>query len=93
MILTWACKDTERLFREGVPGPFPEDIQQRAWDRLSLLHNAVSLKTLQSVRGNDCKPMQRRKGFYSLRINDQWRIVFKWSAPNATDVEISKHYR
>ncbi len=67
-------------------------IATRALNRLGMLDAAMSLKDLRSVRGNRLEALASdRKGQYSIRINDQYRICFEWKGENACRVEITDY--
>ena len=87
-------KDTERLFLGlAVPG-FPPDIRRRARMRLQRVVAAASLgdlavppsHRLERLRGN-------RAGQLSIRVNDQWRVCFRWTAEGAAEIEITDYHR
>jgi proteic killer suppression protein len=68
-------------------------MQQTARRKLKYLHEARSLDDLRSPPGNRLEPLKGdRKGFRSIRINDQWRICFKWSEGNAEAVAIVDYH-
>jgi toxin HigB-1 len=79
MIRSFRCRDTERIFRGGTSRAFPPEIQVRARQRLRLLHGASTLGDLAAIQGNQLEALQGdRAEEYSIRINQQWRITFKW---------------
>jgi proteic killer suppression protein len=66
------------------------NIQEQARTRLIRLDSATSLEDLRALRGNRLEALSgRRKGQFSIRINDQFRICFKWKAKGPADVEIT----
>lgn len=70
-----------------------EGIAKAALTRLLLLHAARSLADLAGIRGNRLEALKGgRKGQYSIRVNDQWRICFRWVQPDAQDVEIVDYH-
>jgi proteic killer suppression protein len=92
MIDSFRCKDTERLFR-GVRIPRWRAIERAATIKLQLLHAAVSLDFLRVPPGNRLEALKgNRKGQHSIRINDQWRLCFRWTARGAQDVEIVDYH-
>ena len=92
MIKTFACKDAQALFSGKSPKRF-RAFQQAVERKLQLLDSAASLDFLRSPPGNRLKALTgARKGQYSIRINDQWRICFEWRAGNAYDVEIVDYH-
>ncbi len=93
MIRSFRCRETERIFRGGVSTAFPPDIQARARRKLVLLDDAVDLNDLRQTPGNRLEALQGdRAGQYSIRINDQWRICFRWDQGEAHDVEITDYH-
>jgi toxin HigB-1 len=69
------------------------NIEEQARTRLIRLDSATSLADLRALRGNRLEALSRgRKGLFSIRINDQFRICFKWSAEGPTDVEIVDYH-
>jgi proteic killer suppression protein len=79
----------QRRFVKGVPN----DIMKVANRKLLQLHNARTLDDLRSPPGNMLEALSKdRKGQHSIRINDQWRICFRWSNGEAFDVEIVDYH-
>jgi len=71
-----------------------KDVQRQALRKLLSIDAAESIEDLKIPPGNKLERLKgNRKGQYSIRINDQWRICFKWSGGNATDVEIVDYHR
>ena len=68
----------------------PREMHRRAQIKLARLGAVTSLQDLQEIRGNRFEKLKgERHGQYSIRINDQYRICFKWEKENAVDVEIA----
>lgn len=88
MIVSFYCRETERIF-SGIYSPrIPYDVQDRVRVKLRWLNCADSLDDLKSPPGNKLEPLKgRRKGQYSIRVNAQWRICFKWKDGQVSDVE------
>ncbi len=71
----------------------PNNIQQRAYNKLRMLNNAASLQDLRIPPANHLEKLKRdREGQYSIRINEQWRICFSWQDSDAFDVEIVDYH-
>ena len=69
------------------------NIEAQARTRLIRLDSAISLDDLRAFRGNRLEALSgSRKGQFSIRINDQYRICFKWEAKGPTDVEITDYH-
>lgn len=93
MILSFACAETERVFRAELSRSFPLDIQRRARRTLLLLHAATDLRQMTVSPGNRLEALKGgRKGQHSIRVNDQWRICFRWRDGNAGDVEMVDYH-
>lgn len=93
MIKTFKDKETEKIFKLQFSRKLPNSIQQGAVRKLSYLHAAKELKDLTIPPANKLKKLSgNRKGQYSIRINDQWRICFKWRSSNVYDVEIVDYH-
>jgi proteic killer suppression protein len=93
MIKSFRCRETEKLCRRERSGKFPPDIQRQAQRKLYLLDAAVSLGDLRVPPGNRFEALAgNRKGRHSSRINDQWRICFRWKDNDAHDVEVVDYH-
>jgi proteic killer suppression protein len=89
MIRSFACKETERLFNDESSRRLPTQIQRMARRKLLLLHQARRLDDLRAPPGNRLEALRgNRAGQHSIRINNQWRICFRWQGEDASDVEI-----
>lgn len=92
MIQSFKDKRAERLFNDE-PVIELANIENQARTRLIRLHGATSLNDLRAFRGNRLEALSRdRKGQFSIRINDQYRICFRWEAKGPTDVEITDYH-
>ena len=90
MIKTFADSDTERLFFGQRPRRLPNSIWRGATRKLLILDGAESLQDLRVPPGNHLEKLRGvRADQYSIRINDQWRICFKWLDGHAYEVEIT----
>ncbi len=93
MIVSFACAETERIFRGERSRRFPPDIQNTARRKLEYLHRARLLNDLRMPPGNRLEALAGgRKGQHSIRVNDQWRICFVWREGNAERVEIVDYH-
>ena len=89
MIRSFKCKETERIWQGQSSRKLPSDIQDRALRKLRQLDAAASVEDLRNPPGNRLEALKGdRAGQMSIRINDQWRICFRWSKGDADDVEI-----
>ena len=93
MIESFHDKRTVALFLGQTVRGLPPNIQQRAFDKLRLLHAAATLDDLRVPRANALEKLAGgRKGQWSIRINDQWRICFGFAAGNAHNVEVVDYH-
>jgi proteic killer suppression protein len=93
MILSFRNKHTEQVFNRARSRKLPQDIQQVALRKLRMLHNAETLEDLRIPPANRLEALYGdREGQYSIRINDQWRICFRWDGQHAHDVEIVDYH-
>lgn len=92
MIKSFRCADTEVLFNNHPVARF-QAIERSARRKLLYLHQARTLNDLRAPPGSRLEALKGdRKGQYSIRINDQWRICFQWLEGNAYDVEIVDYH-
>lgn len=92
MIRSFRCQDTEALFDDRPVSRF-RHIERTARRKLLYLHRALRLQDLRAPPGNRLEALKGdRKGWYSIRINDQWRICFRWKDGDALDVEIVDYH-
>lgn len=92
MIQSFACQDAEKLFKSYSVRRF-KAIERVARRKLLMIHAATVLDTLKVPPGNRLEALKgARKGQHSIRINDQWRVCFRWSADGANDVEIVDYH-
>ncbi|MBU1607205.1 MAG: type II toxin-antitoxin system RelE/ParE family toxin [Alphaproteobacteria bacterium] len=93
MIGSFKDKRTEQLFRGGRVRGFPSDIVARARHKLTSLNAAHRLDDMRIPPSNRLEQLKAdRTGQYSIRINNQWRICFRWFDGNAFDVEICDYH-
>ena len=94
MIRGFRGKFAETIFRErAVPKGFPADLASVARRKLVMVNNAGMLSDLKSPPGNRLEALKGDlAGKHSIRINDQWRIVFQWTAEGPDEVEIVDYH-
>jgi toxin HigB-1 len=94
VIVSFKCSETRRIFEGFVSLHFPPDIQRVALRKLQMLGAAVSINDLRVPPKNCLKKLDGdRKGQYSIRINDQWRICFVLQGQGSfSDVEIVDYH-
>lgn len=93
MIKNFKCKETEKIFNGKFSKKLPNEIQRRALIKLHSIDVAEDIKDLLIPPSNKLEQLSGdRKGQYSIRINDQYRICFIWHDNNALDVEIVDYH-
>jgi proteic killer suppression protein len=93
MIQSFRDHETERLFLREPVKRYPPSLRRPALRKLLLLEAAESLDDLRVPPGNRLERLRgNREGQYSIRINSQWRICFRWDAGDAFDVEIVDYH-
>lgn len=93
MIQSFADKLTAAIFEGHEVRKLPKTIQATARRKLKLIDSAAALESLRVPPGNRLEPLKGdRSGQWSIRINDQWRICFKWDGGHAFDVEIVDYH-
>jgi proteic killer suppression protein len=93
VIVSFACAETERIFRGQRSRRFPPSVQNVARRKLEYLHRARTLQDLRMPPGNRLEALRGdRSGQHSIRVNDQWRICFTWQGSNAERVEMVDYH-
>jgi len=93
MIVSFSSKETEKIWLGERVGKLPLEIQQVGRRKLRMLHNSQNLADLRVPPSNRLEKLSGNlKEFYSIRINDQWRVVFKWLDGNAAEVRIIDYH-
>jgi proteic killer suppression protein len=93
MIYSFADRKTADFFAERRSRSLPPSIQRVALRKLAQLHAVTKLEQLGVPPGNRLEALKGRQvGFHSIRINDQWRIRFRWEGEGAHEVEIIDYH-
>jgi proteic killer suppression protein len=93
MIQSFKYTETEKIFKREFSKKLPRDIQRIAFRKLRMLNRSVSLNDLRVPPANRLQKLHgEREGQLSIRINDQYRICFKWKSNDAYDVEIVDYH-
>jgi proteic killer suppression protein len=93
MIQTFRCAETQRIRNGEFSRRLPRDVQPIALRKLRMLNSARRVGDLAVPPNSGLEALKgRRKGQYSIRINDQWRICFRWMDGGPTDVEIVDYH-
>ncbi len=93
MIVSFANRETDRVWQREFSKKLPSDIQRTAYRKLMMLNAATELGDLKAPPANRLEKLSgSREGQHSIRINQQWRICFVWQNGNATQVEIVDYH-
>ncbi|MCY4199635.1 MAG: type II toxin-antitoxin system RelE/ParE family toxin [Gammaproteobacteria bacterium] len=96
MVESFANQLAEDLFYDRVSRKtrsFPPELRRAARRKLFYLHDAAEMNDLRAPPGNRLEALTGdRKGYFSIRINDQWRVVFRWWRGQALDVEVVDYH-
>jgi proteic killer suppression protein len=93
VISSFRDRETEKIWNQEFSKRLPPAIQQMAYRKLVMLARSKSLEDLKIPPSNRLEQLKgNRRGQYSIRINDQWRICFKFSEGNAFDVSIEDYH-
>ena len=93
MIISFKDKEAEKIWNGMVSTKLPFEIQQIARRKLRMINNSQNINDLRIPPANQLKKLQGDlKNKYSIRINDQWRIVFNWDGSNGLDLEIIDYH-
>jgi len=93
VIASFRDKETETLWQTGRSRRLPPSLQRRAFRKLAILNAAVALENLLVPPENNLEALRgNRAGQHRIRINDQYRVCFRWHEGNAFDVEIVDYH-
>ena len=94
MLRSFGSKETEKVWKGIRSTKLPPEIQNIARRKLRMINNSFDLKELRIPPSNWLEKLSaNRKDFYSIRINDQWRIIFKWEEGHALEVAIVDYHK
>ncbi len=94
MLRSFGSKETEKIWNGVRSSKLPPEVQKIGRRKLRMINNSVDLKDLRIPPSNRLEKLSgNRKDFYSIRINDQWRIIFIWEAGHALQVEIVDYHK
>jgi proteic killer suppression protein len=89
MIISFGTKDTEKIWEGHITKRIPIEIQTIGRRKMRMLNNSQNISDLRIPPSNRLEQLAGKgKDFYSIRINDQWRIVVRWEGNQAAEVEI-----
>ncbi|WP_152269620.1 type II toxin-antitoxin system RelE/ParE family toxin [Agriterribacter humi] len=93
MIISFGNSDTEKIWNGIRVKKLPVEIQNIGRRKLRMLNNSADLADLRIPPSNRLEKLSGKlKDFYSIRVNDQWRIIFKWNSGNAFEAEIIDYH-
>lgn len=93
MIVSFDDKETEKIWNGFVSRKLPREIQETARRKLRMINNSIDISDLRIPPANRLEKLKGDlKEFYSIRINNQWRITFKWENGNAFEVKIVDYH-
>jgi len=93
MIVSFGDKATRKIWEGARVKGFAIDIQETARRKLRMLNNSSDIQDLMIPPSNQLEKLKGNlKDFYSIRVNDQWRVIFKWKNGNAYDVELIDYH-
>lgn len=93
MIVSFGSKETSKIWEGERIKKMPPEIQEIGRRKLRMLNNSQNIEDLRVPPSNRLEKLHGAlKEFYTIRINDQWRIIFKWSNGNASLVEIVDYH-
>lgn len=93
MIVSFRSKATEQIWNGNRVKKMPIDIQKIGRRKLRMLNNSQNMADLRIPPSNRLEKLSGNlSGFYSIRINKQWRIIFEWHSGNASEVEIVDYH-
>jgi len=93
MILSFKDKEVEKIWNGKVSSKLPYEIQHTARRKLRMINNSQDINDLRTPPGNKLEKLHGNlKNKYSIRINDQWRIIFCWDERNSSEVEIIDYH-
>jgi proteic killer suppression protein len=93
MIISFKDKEAEKIWNGVVSKRLPFEIQQITRRKLRMINNSQNINDLRIPPGNRLEKLQGDlKNKYSIRINDQWRIIFCWDGSNSLDIEINDYH-
>ena len=93
MIVSFGSKETEMIWNGIRVKKMPIEVQNVGRRKLRMLNNSQDLMDLKIPPSNRLEKLSGNlKGFYSIRLNKQWRIIFKWNSGNASEVEITDYH-
>ena len=93
MIKSFGSKETEKVWKGIRSKKFPFEIQKIRRRKLRMINNSLDINDLQAPPSNRLEKLKcDLKNYYSIRINKQWRIIFKWKSGNSFEINITDYH-
>ena len=94
MIRSFGSKETEKIWNGFRSKKIPPEVQKVSRRKLRMINNSIDINDLRIPPSNRLEKLKGNlKDFHSIRINDQWRIIFRWEAGHAQEVEIADYHK
>ena len=94
MIRSFGSKETEKIWNGVRSKKIPPEVQKVCRRKLRMINNSIDINDLRIPPSNRLEKLKGNlKDFHSIRINDQWRIIFRWEAGHANEVEIADYHK
>ena len=94
MIRSFGSKETEKIWNGSRSKKIPPEVQNVGRRKLRMINNSIDINDLRIPPSNRLEKLKGNlKDFHSIRINDQWRIIFRWEAGHAQEVEIADYHK
>ena len=94
MIRSFKSKETEKVWHGKRSAKLPLEVQKVGRRKLRMLNNSIDINDLRIPPSNRLEKLSGKfAGFYSIRVNDQWRIIFKWLEGHSFDVQIINYHK
>ncbi len=93
MIKSFSCEETEKIWKGFPSRKLPQSIQNVARRKLRMINNSHNINDLRIPPANHLERLKGNlKGYYSIRINDKYRIIFKWKSKDAFETKIIDYH-
>jgi len=93
MIVSFKDKETEKIWKGIVSKKLPREIQEVARRKLRMINNSIDVDDLRIPPANRLEKLKGNlKDYFSIRINNRWRVIFIWESGNAIDVQIVDYH-
>ena len=94
MIRSFGSKETEKIWNGVRSKKIPPEVQKVGRRKLRMINNSIDINDFRIPPSNRLEKLKGNlKDFHSIRINDQWRIIFRWEAGHAQEVEIADYHK